>query len=132
MNAEELKVLSCAIGASIGVFIGGVNGIMYALLVFISLDYLTGVAVAVKRKALSSEVGFWGLIKKVGILALVGVGNVIDVHILGDGAVFRTAVIFFFIANEGISMLENFANIGILVPDSLKDMLAQLKETKGK
>lgn len=121
------KGIAAVAGAFFGAFIGDISGTMIALLIFITLDYITGVLAAAKKKSLSSEVGFWGLVRKVGMLALVGVGNVLDVYVLGDGAVFRTAVIFFFLANEGLSMLENFASLDIGVPDNLKDMLVQLK-----
>jgi toxin secretion/phage lysis holin len=125
------KMFAAVVGGMVGGFIGDINGLMYALLIFIALDYVSGIAASLRRgEGISSEVGFWGLVKKFGLLAIVGVGNVIDVYIIGNGAVFRTAVIFFFLANEGISLMENFAAIGVLVPENLKDFLAQLKEKK--
>jgi toxin secretion/phage lysis holin len=122
------KIFAAGIGALIGMFIGDINGMMYALLIFIVLDYISGVAVAFKQHQLSSEIGFWGIVKKICLLLVVGIGNVVDVFILGEGAAFRTAAIFFFLANEGISLLENFAALGVKVPEGLTGFLGRLKE----
>ena len=80
------------------------------------------------KKELSSEVGFKGIAKKVCIFVLVGIANIVDTQVIHDGAVIRTAVIFFYLANEGLSILENSAIIGLPVPDKLKAMLLQLAE----
>ena len=108
-------------------FLGGMDGIMYALIAFISIDYITGVAVAVKRKELSSEVGFWGLVRKVCILILVGVAHYLDAFVLGVGDVFRTAVALYYIGNEGVSLLENCGNLGLPLPRKLIDIMVQMR-----
>ena len=116
-----------AVGGFLGYFLGGFDGFLYALVIFVVVDYVTGLMVAVIEKKLSSEVGFRGIFKKVLIFCLVGVGHVIDVHLIKNGSVIRTAVIFFYISNEGISIVENAAQIGLPVPQKLKDILGQLK-----
>lgn len=106
---------------------GGVDGLLYALIVFMILDYTTGVIVAVTKHELSSEIGFKGIAKKVLVMALVAVGHILDEHILGGGAFCRSAVIGFYIANEGISILENAGELGIPLPKKLIAVLKQLK-----
>lgn len=116
-----------ALGGWLGWFLGGLDGFFYALIAFVVVDYITGLMCAVVNKKLSSEVGFRGIFKKVLIFLLVGVGNVVDRQIIGDGNVLRTAVIFFYISNEGISIVENAGCLGLPIPQKLKDVLAQLK-----
>lgn len=116
------------VGALCGFLWGELNGLFYALIAFIVLDYISGLAVACVRKNLSSEIGFKGIAKKVLILILVAVGHLLDAHILGGGSVCRSAVIGFYIANEGISILENAGNLGLPLPKKLIDILKQLKE----
>jgi len=105
---------------------------LYALIAFVVIDYITGVMVGITQKKLSSEVGFKGICKKVLIFLLVGVGSIIDTKILGEGNVVRTAVVFFYLSNEGISIIENVAIIGLPVPQKLKDILAQLNDENNK
>ncbi len=119
------------VGALCGFLWGELNGLFYALIAFIVLDYISGLAVACVRKNLSSEIGFKGIAKKVLILILVAVGHLLDAHILGGGSVCRSAVIGFYIANEGISILENAGNLGLPLPKKLIDILKQLKEEDG-
>ena len=119
-----------ALGGTLGYFLGGNDGFLYALVVFVVLDYITGVMAAVIEKNVSSEIGYKGIFKKVVIFVLVGVGNVVDQQIIGSGQAIRTAVIFFYLSNEGISILENSARIGLPIPERLKDVLEQLKEGK--
>ena len=114
------------IGGFFGWFLGGFDGFLYALVAFVVLDYITGVMLAVLEKKLSSEIGAKGIFKKVLIFTLVGIGHIIDSHIIGDGSVIRTAVIFFYLSNEGISILENTSKIGLPIPQKLKDVLEQL------
>lgn len=123
---KAIQVGIMTIGGSLGYILGGLDGLLYALLVFITIDYLTGVMVAISQKKLSSEVGFTGIAKKVFILILVGVANIIDVKILGTGSAVRTATILFYCSNEGISILENAINLGLKVPKKLKDILIQI------
>ena len=121
-----------AIGGFLGWFLGGFDGFLYALVAFVVIDYITGVMLATLEKRLSSEIGAKGIFKKVLIFALVGIGHIVDSHIIGDGSVVRTAVIFFYLSNEGISILENSSKIGLPIPEKLKDVLFQLREKEDK
>lgn len=123
-----IQTVFAAIGGYIGWFLGGVDGFMYALITFVVIDYVTGLMVAVLERKLSSEVGFRGIFKKVMIFTLVGIGNIIDVHLIQNGSAIRTAVIFFYVSNEGISIIENSAKIGLPIPQKLKDILKQLNK----
>lgn len=126
-NMRSFKIIFGTVVSAAAAYLGGIDGVLITLLAFISVDYVSGVVSAVKEKRLSSEVGFWGLVRKVFILALVGVGNLLDVYVIGSGAVFRTAVALYYIGNEGVSILENSIRIGLPVPKKLKDILIQLK-----
>ena len=121
-----------ALGGALGAVFGGWDGFLYALIVFVVIDYLTGVMVAVLNQKLSSSVGFHGIVKKVVIFFLVAVGHVIDSYVIQNGSVIRTAVIFFYLSNEGISILENVSLLGLPVPQKLKDVLEQLKDHEEK
>lgn len=126
-----VQMIFAAVGGYIGYFLGGVDGFMYALIALVVIDYLTGVMVAVLERKLSSEIGFRGIFKKVLIFVLVGIGNIIDMHLIKNGSAIRTAVIFFYVSNEGISIIENSAKIGLPIPQKLKDILEQInKEDK--
>lgn len=120
-----------SLGGFIGWFLGGADGFLYALLAFVVIDYITGVMRAVADRNLSSTVGFKGICRKVIIFALVGIGNIIDVYVIGEGGVLRTAVIFFYLSNEGISILENSAHLGLPIPEKLKEILQQLHNKGG-
>ena len=122
----KIQIAAAGIGAWLGYFLGGVDGLMIALIVFMALDYLTGLMCAVLDKKLSSAVGFRGIFKKVLILMMVGIANIVDVHVVGTGSALRGAVICFYLSNEGLSLLENAAYIGLPVPERLKEVLAQL------
>ena len=124
----KIQVAITAVGGWIGWFLGGVDGMLIALIVLMALDYLSGVMCAIVDKKLSSAIGFKGICKKVLILMLVGVANIIDVHVVGTGAVLRGAVICFYLSNEGLSLLENAAHIGLPIPDKLRDILSQLHD----
>lgn len=123
-----IKSAFAAIGGVIGYFLGGVDGLMITLIAFIAVDYISGVLVAIVKHKLNSEIGFKGICKKVLIIALVGVANLIDIHVIRSGAVARTAVIFFYAANEGISIIENATKLGLPVPEKLKTILEQMKK----
>ena len=117
-----------AIGGWLGWFLGGCDGLMYALIAFVVVDYITGIMCAIVDKKLSSEVGFKGICKKVLIFLLVGMANILDVNIIGSGSVLRTAAIFFYLSNEGASLLENAAHLGLPVPNAMKEVLQQLHD----
>ena len=121
-----IKVALAAVGAWLGYFLGGSDGLLYALLVFVVVDYLTGVMCAIEDHKLSSAVGFRGLCRKVLTFLLVGIAQVLDVHVLNQPGVLRTAIIFWAIANNGLSILENAAHLGLPVPEQLKQVLEQL------
>jgi toxin secretion/phage lysis holin len=129
---NTIQIVIAAAGGYIGYFLGGWDGFLYALLAFVLIDYITGLMCAVLDKKLSSEVGFRGIFKKVLIFSLVAVGHIIDQNVIGDGSVIRTAVIFFYLSNEGISILENTVHIGLPVPQELKDVLEQLHDRSNK
>lgn len=122
----KIQIAVTALGGWLGYFLGGLDGLLIALLVFMALDYVTGVMSAVMDKKLSSAVGFKGICKKALILMLVGLANVIDLHVIGTGSALRGAVIAFYLSNEGLSLLENASYIGLPVPDRLKEVLSQL------
>jgi toxin secretion/phage lysis holin len=125
---NSIQFVFAAIGGWLGFFLGGCDGLLYALLLFVICDYITGVLCAVSDKKLSSEVGFRGICRKVLIFLLVGIGNVIDVQVLGQPGVLRTAIIFFYLSNEGLSLTENAAHLGLPIPEKLKTVLEQLHD----
>lgn len=127
-----IQVTFAVVGGWLGYFLGGWDGFLYALLTFVVIDYITGLMCAVLDKKLSSEVGFRGIFKKVLIFSLVAIGHIIDKNVIGDGSVIRTAVIFFYLSNEGISILENAVHVGLPVPQKLKDILEQLHKRSEK
>ncbi len=124
----SIQTVFMAIGGWLGWYLGGCDGLLYALLGFVVMDYITGVMCAIADKKLSSEVGFKGLCRKVLIFILVGAANIIDVQIIGTGSVLRTAVIFFYISNEGLSLIENAGHLGLPIPEKLKAVLEQLHD----
>ena len=126
-----IQLAFTAFGGFLGWFLGGVDGFLYALIAFTVIDYITGVMCAIVDKNLSSAVGFKGICRKVLIFTLVGVGNIVDVYVLGEAGVLRTAVIFFYLSNEGVSLLENSAHLGLPIPEKLKDVLEQLHDRGG-
>lgn len=123
-----IQIAFTALGGFLGWFLGGMDGFLYALIAFAVIDYITGVLCAISDKTLSSEVGFKGICRKVLIFTLVGIGNIVDVYVLGETGVLRTAVIFFYLSNEGVSLLENAAHLGLPIPEKLKSVLEQLHD----
>ena len=126
-----IQIAFTAFGGFLGWFLGGFDGFLYALIAFTVIDYITGVMCAITDKNLSSSIGFKGICRKVLIFTLVGIGNIVDVYVLGQGGVLRTAVIFFYPSNEGVSILENSAHLGLPIPEKLKEVLEQLHERGG-
>ncbi len=123
-----IQLIFAGIGGWLGYFLGGCDGLLVALLAFVVVDYITGVMCTVSDKKLSSAVGFKGICRKVLIFTLVGIANIVDVYVIGDGSILRTAVIFFYLSNEGVSLLENTVHLGLPVPEKLKDVLEQLHD----
>lgn len=126
-----IEASAAAIGCAVGVFIGEMSGPLIALIVLMCVDLVTGICKGIVTKTLSSKISFTGLLKKVLILLLVGVANIIDVYLIKDGSMIRTAVLFFYIVNEGLSVLENTIGCGLPVPQKLKDVLLQFKKEGG-
>ena len=126
-----IQIAFTAFGGFLGWFLGGVDGFLYALIAFTVIDYITGVMCAITDKKLSSAVGFKGICRKVLIFTLVGIGNIVDVYVLGQGGVLRTAIIFFYLSNEGVRIMENTAHLGLPIPAKLKEVLEQLHERGG-
>ena len=123
-----IQLVFAVIGGWLGWFLGECDGLMYALIAFVIADYVTGVMCAVSDKRLSSEVGFKGICRKVLIFVLVGMANILDMHVIGTGCVLRTAVLFFYISNEGVSVLENAGHLGLPIPARLLNVVEQLHE----
>ena len=121
-----IQAVFTMVGGWLGYFLGGCDGLLFALVLFVSMDYITGVMCAAADRKLSSEVGFQGICRKVLLFLLVGMANVLDVNVIGTGSVFRTAVIFFYLSNEGLSLLENAGHLGLPIPAKLKAVLEQL------
>ncbi|HFR3572223.1 phage holin family protein [Faecalicoccus pleomorphus] len=123
-----IQIVFTMIGGWLGYFLGGCDGLLIALVMFVVMDYISGVMCAIADKTLSSEVGFKGICRKVLIFVLVGIANILDVQVIGTGSVLRTAVIFFYISNEGISLLENAGYLGLPIPEKIKTVLEQLHD----
>lgn len=132
MNKDILKSISTIVLTIIGYLFGEIDGLMYALLTVIIIDYITETICAIVNKKLCSKIGFRGILKKISILIIVSVSQIIDVSILSDGGILRSSVIAFYIINESISILENSSNIGIPLPKKLKSVLSQLKDDTDK
>lgn len=125
---NTIQLIFTAVGGWLGYFLGGCDGLLYTLLAFVILDYFTGIMCAIVEKKLSSEIGFRGIFKKVLIFVLVGISHLMDLQILGAAGVLRTAVIFFYLSNEGVSLVENAAHLGLPIPAKLKAVLEQLHD----
>lgn len=123
-----IQVIIAGLGAWLGYFIGEINGLVMALILFVVVDYITGIMVAITDKKLSSRIGFKGIFKKLVIFMLVGMANILDTQVLKSGYVLKAAVLFFYLSNEGISILENSAHLGLPVPEKLKRVLLQINK----
>ena len=123
-----IQMVFTAVGGWLGYFLGGNDGLLIALVVFAVADYITGVMCAVSDRKLNSQVGFKGICRKVLIFLLVGIAHILDVQVIGTGSVLRTAVIFFYLSNEGVSILENAGHLGLPIPEKLKAVLEQLHD----
>lgn len=127
---NTIQLIFTAIGGYIGWFLGGFDGLIYSLVAFVVIDYITGLMVAVLEKKVSSSIGFKGIFKKVLIFTFVGIGHIVDFHIIKNGSAVRTAVIFFYLSNEGLSIIENSVKVGLPIPEKLKQVFLSMKEEK--
>jgi toxin secretion/phage lysis holin len=125
---STIQLIFTAIGGYIGWFLGGFDGLIYSLVAFVVIDYITGLMVAVLEKKVSSSIGFKGIFKKVLIFTFVGIGHIVDFHIIKNGSAVRTAVIFFYLSNEGLSIIENSVKVGLPIPEKLKQVFLSMKE----
>jgi toxin secretion/phage lysis holin len=123
-----IKGICAVIGGVLSWLFGDLSGMFYALVAFVVIDYITGVIAAAVQQELNSTIGFKGIAKKVFIFLIVGLAHIIDAYVLGDGDVIRTATIFFYLSNEGLSIIENSVRLGLPVPKTLKDALERLSE----
>ena len=123
-----IQLIFAGVGGWLGYFLGGCDGLLVALIIFVACDCITGVLCAISDRKLSSAVGFKGICRKMLIFILVGIANILDIHVLGHEGVLRTAIIFFYISNEGLSLTENAAHLGLPVPEKLKNVLEQLHD----
>ena len=125
---DTLQLIFTAIGGFIGWYLGGVDGLVYALVAFVVIDYITGLMLALLERKVSSKIGFKGIFKKILIFIFVGIGNIVDLHIIKNGSAIRTAVIFFYLSNEGLRIIENATKLGLPVPEQLKAVFTELKK----
>ena len=125
---KSIQAALTVVGGAIGYFLGGLDGLLIVLLVFMVIDYITGIMYAIKEGTISSKTGFAGICKKILILILVGMSNMLDVYVLQTGSMLRTAALFFYISNEGVSILENAGKLGLPIPNKIKNVLAQLHD----
>ena len=125
---KSIQAVLTVVGGAIGYFLGGLDGLLIVLLVFMGIDYVTGIMCAIKDKTISSKVGFAGICKKILIIILVGMSNMLDIYVLQTGSMLRTAALFFYISNEGVSILENAGKLGLPIPSKIKNVLAQLHD----
>jgi toxin secretion/phage lysis holin len=123
-----LQAMFTGIGGWLGYFLGGCDGLLYALIAFTVIDYISGVMCGIVDGKLSSSVGFKGICRKVVVFMLVGIASILDTRIFQTGSVLRTAVIFFYLSNEGISLLENAAHLGLPIPTVVRKALNQLHD----
>ena len=128
-----VKSVTAALGGLAGFMFGELDGLMIALIAFIVLDYITGILVGTAKRRLSSHTSFVGLVKKALILVIVAVAHIVDTQILGgQNSVFRSAACCLYIANEGLSILENCGKLGVPLPAKLRSVLEQLKNDSDK
>jgi toxin secretion/phage lysis holin len=123
---NSIQLFFIGLGGFFGWALGGWDGFMIALVAFVSLDYITGVIAAIYEKKLNSEIGYKGILKKILIFIVVFMANIIDTQLIQNGSAVRTAIIFFYVYNEGISILENVSRTGLPVSVKLKEVLEQI------
>ena len=127
---NKIQIFITALGGFLGWYLGGSDGLLITLIAFACIDYITGVMCAISDRTLSSAIGFRGISRKILIFALVGIGHIVDAQVIGTGSALRTAIICFYLSNEGVSILENAGHLGLPIPDKLKTVLEQLHDRK--
>ena len=127
-----LKNILAGVCTVLSFLFGNMEGLMVALIALIILDYISGVIAAAVEKRLSSEVGAKGIAKKIFMLLIVALANIVDINVIGDGHVLKTVTVVFYICNECISLIENAGRIGVPVPKKLLDVLEQLRDKDDK
>lgn len=131
LSWHMVKAGLSAIGGWAGWFLGGMDGFLYALVAFVVIDYIGTIMVAIVNRELLSKINFQSILKKIFIFTMVGIGHTLDAHIVSCGHAFRTAIIFFYLSNEGISLIQNASRLGLSVPGKLREILSQLKDKSG-
>ena len=127
-----LKNILAGVCTVLSFLFGDMEGLMVALVALIILDYISGVIAAAVEKRLSSEMGAKGIAKKIFMLLIVALANIVDINVIGDGHVLKTVTVVFYICNECISLIENAGRIGVPVPKKLLDVLEQLRDKDDK
>ncbi len=127
---DLVKIFFTIFGSLIGFFLGDLDIFIYSLTAFVICDYISGIIRAGFERKLSSKIGFKGILKKIMIFIIVGIANICDKNLIKNEPMIRNAIIFFYIANEGLSILENALAIDLPIPKRLKILLEQFKEEK--
>ena len=117
----DIRIWLVWLSVGVNEFWGALDALLYALLLFMLADWITGVLCGISSGNLSSDIGFKGII-------LIGMAHILDAHILGTGDMLRTAAIFFYLSNEGLSIMENAARIGVPIPQKLRHAMRQFKD----
>ena len=127
---DLVKIFFTIFGSLIGFFLGDLDIFIYSLTAFVICDYISGIIRAGFERKLSSKIGFKGILKKIMIFIIVGIANICDKNLIKNQAIIRSSIIFFYIANEGLSILENALAMDLPIPKKLKILLEQFKEEK--
>lgn len=122
-----IKYASAGIGAVISFVFGGWSTLLSILLAFVAFDYISGIIASATEGKLSSKIGFKAIPKKVMIFVMVAMGNLVDQALGGDNHIFRDGVIFFYLANELLSIIENAGRAGLPIPEQIKNAVDILK-----
>lgn len=131
MKELWIKGSFALMGSTLSLLLGGFDQYLYALLGLILADYLSGLILAIQEKKISSQIGFIGILKKMLIFFMVAIGYLLDTTLLSGGEALRTGIIFFYAANEGISIIENLSSIGFPIPEKVKDVFIQIQKKEG-
>lgn len=130
MNQYKIDIIISFLGSVVTFLIGKIDISIIILASFMIFDYLTGVIKSIKNKKLNSKIGFEGLLKKICIFIILIVANLLDLLLGNDNLMFRSIVIYFYISNEGISILENLCEMNVPIPEKIKEILLSIKESE--